>query len=68
MVNQTDNWVGVFSLVCKNQRRMVEFILNENVQIRGKPKMEIIGQMGGVISPRKGKNLNWIALRSQILY
>ncbi len=54
--------------ICPDQRRMIEFILNHNIQALRQPKAEVIHQVRAVISPGQGNDLYCITLCVQIFH
>ena len=45
---------------------MVEFVLDQDIQMRRQPKMEVIRQVRVVVPPGQGENLDRIPLSAQI--
>jgi hypothetical protein len=62
MMDKGNDWIGMFPKVCKNQRWMIELILNEDVQTLRQLETKIIGQMCGVIPPGQRNHLDGIPL------
>ncbi len=58
----------MLSPIRPDQRWMIQFILNQNIQIRRQLERKIIRQMRGIISPRQRDDLHRIALRTQIFH
>lgn len=83
MVDKGNDRVRMSSPVGEDQRRVVELVLDEDVQILEsdslllefpgvrswppKPEPKVIRQMRGVIPPREGNDLHRIPLSTQVL-
>jgi hypothetical protein len=68
MMDKRNDWIGMWSAIGKDQGRMIELILDEDIQMRRKLKAKVIGQVRGVISPGQGNYLNVVPLGTQILH
>lgn len=66
MMHQADDRVGVRLLICGDERRMIELVLNQDVNIGREPEREIICQVRCVIPPWKGNDFNFISLTAQV--
>jgi hypothetical protein len=66
MMDKRYDGIGMPSLVCKNQGGVIEFILKKEVQVGGKSKMQVVGQVSGIISPGQGNDFDSIPLQAQI--
>jgi hypothetical protein len=66
MMNKRDHRIWVFPSIGKYQRRMIQFILNDDIEIFGQSNVKIICQMCRVIPPRQRNDFHCIALGTQI--
>ena len=60
VMDERNNWIGMFPAVGKDQGRMIELILDEDVKFPGQFEMQIIHQMCCVIAPWQGKDFDYM--------
>ena len=67
VMHQADQRVGVGTAIGPQQGRVVEFVLDDQVQAGRQTEAQVVGQVFGVVSPGERDDPNLVALGAQVL-